>query len=166
MQLLLLMLQEADLQGDERFMYTAMDFKKAYSDYIQQHREYLANMSLTGKALDMFGFRGARGKETAFEEFYSEMKSAVKAVCDEGPDTETADGIAEVIFNARNLYADEEVQEVKFIAVEGVVLELIPFMSREKAAMICENYSTLYPKHRRLPVQKQLVKALEKTARK
>ena len=145
-------------------MYTALDFKKAYSDYILQHREYLANMTVAGKALDMFGFRGARGKEPGYEEFYSEIKSAIAAVCAEKPDTETADGIVEVIFNARNLYADEEVQEVKFIAVEGTALELIPFMSGEKAAAICGYYSSLYPKHRRLPVQKQLVKALEKAA--
>ena len=144
-------------------MYTALDFKKAYTDYIQQHREYLAAQGLAGRALDMFGFRGKTDK-SGFEEFYSEMKNAVASVCEEKPDAETADGIIEVIFNARNLYADEQVPEVKFIAIAGTMLELIPFMSGEKAAGLCKTYSTLYPKHRRLPVQKQLVKALEKAS--
>ena len=144
-------------------MYTSLDFKRAYTDYVQQYKEYLANMSMAGKALDMFGFK-PRGSGSGFEEFFSEMKSAMAAVCEEGPDSETADGIADVIFNARDLYADENIPEIQFIAIEGTTADLIPFLSHNKAVRLCEIYTGMYPKYRRLPVQKQLVKALEKAA--
>ena len=145
-------------------MFTALDFKKAYTDYMKQYKEYMANMSLSGRALNLFGFKGKISKESGFEDFFSEMKTAVAAVCAENPDTDTADGIVEVIFNTRGLYADDEIPEVQFIAVEGTMLDLIPFMSRGKAEEIYKRYSEEYPKYRRLPVQKQLINALKKAA--
>ena len=50
-------------------------------------------------------------------------------------------------------------------AVQGHVRPLVPFLAAEEAGELAAWYAQVYPRRRRLPVQSQLLKALERRSR-
>ena len=51
------------------------------------------------------------------------------------------------------------------LAAHGTVLDLIPMLSPADAAELMKEYGKLYRRWERLPVQKNVIKALQKAAR-
>lgn len=47
-------------------------------------------------------------------------------------------------------------------AAQGHILPLVPLLTPEQAGVLARQYAGLYPRHQRLPIQRQLLKALEK----
>ena len=146
-------------------MYTAVDFKQAYADYMQYNRELMKSQTPGSRILGFLGFAGARpGNDPGHQKFYEEMKTALNAVCEEHPDPQTAAEIIDVIFRARDLYADENMSAIMLIAIEGLTCPLISFLSPEKAKERYDSYNAANPKSKRLPVQKDIIAALKKAA--
>ena len=50
-------------------------------------------------------------------------------------------------------------------AIQGHVRPLVPFLAAEEAGELAAWYAQVYPRRRRLPVQSQLLKALERRSR-
>ena len=144
-------------------MYTAEDFRCAYDDYAQFNKELYDRMGPMGGLTGILGFGKRPGNDPGHMKFLTEMESALKKTVQEKPDAETAEAIMDVIFYARNEYADMQVSPYVFIAVEGMSRGLIPFLTQKKAAQLYESYRQL-PKNLRVPVMKQVLAALKKAA--
>ena len=142
-------------------MYTAADFRTAIDGYIRFNRKLKEGIRPIDSVLGVIGFGKKPGSDPGHEEFFREMNTAVSRVCASQPDSETADAIVDVIFQAKVRYADEGLSPFIFTAIEGQTKELIPFLSVEKAKQI---YSELKktPVGQRTPVRKQLLSELSK----
>ena len=145
-------------------MFTAFEFRQAYSEYVRFCRELDAKTSPVGGILRVFGFNRGPANDPGHEKFYNEMQSVLKEVCSSNPDPDTAASILDVIFQARSLYADEPVSPYMLIAVEGASIDLIPFLGKEKAKELYLQYKEANPRHRMVPVQKDILAALKKAA--
>ena len=145
-------------------MYTAVDFRQAYDDFIAFARQLADNKGLLSGILGVFGLNKGAANDPGHEKFYLEIKAAVEAVCEEHPDSKTAGEIADVLFSARYHYDQEPVSPYMFIAVEGAASELIPYLSREKVTEIYRQYKADNPKSQCVPVQKKVLKALKAAA--
>ncbi|MBQ9030740.1 MAG: hypothetical protein IJ106_04715 [Parasporobacterium sp.] len=144
-------------------MYTASDFNGAYRDYVQFNKDLIESRGAFGGILKVFGF-DKTGNDPGHEKFLSEMKSAIQSVCSEQPAPYIADQIADVIFSARKTYADEGVSIYLFIAVESYAVDLIPFLSKEKARELFRMYKEENPRRLWVPAQKTTFQALKKAA--
>ena len=142
-------------------MYTAADFSKAIDDYIQFNRELKANQKPMDEVLGVLGFGKKPGHDPGHEEFFREMDSVMKQVCASQPDSAAADAVMDVIFRARDRYADEGFSPFIFSAIEGMTRDLIPFLSVEKAQQIYARLKKA-PVEQRTPVRKELMRALAK----
>ena len=140
-------------------MYTAADFRKAYEDYIQFNKELKANIGPMQGIIGVLGFGPKPGNDPGHGEFLKEMKTVLDQVCAESPDSVTADSIMDVIFRARETYEDENLSPYIFSAVEGLTINLIPFISLEKAQELYTQQKHI-PMSLRVPVRKQLLAAL------
>ena len=140
-------------------MYTADDFTKALDDYIEFNKELMKDIGPMQGVLGVLGFGPKPGHDPGHAEFFNEMKSVVSEVCKETPDASTADSIMDILFGAREKYADENLSPYIFSALEGVTQELIPFISEGKAQTLYNKLKKM-PAQLRTPVRKQLMKAL------
>ena len=145
-------------------MISPEEFKQAYEDYIAFNKELTAGQGLLSGILGVFGLNKGAANDPGHEKFYLEMKAAMESVCEEQPDQETADNIADVIFHARYDYAEEQVSPFMFYAVESTCIDLIPFLSPEKVRQIYTRYKADNPKSRCVPAQKKVLAALKKAA--
>ena len=145
-------------------MFTSFDFKRAYSEYVQFCRDLDAKSSPVSGILRVFGLNRKPANDPGHERFFTEMQTALKEVINESPDSDTAASILDVVFHARSLYADEPVSPYMMIAVEGAAIGLIPCLSKDKAEEMYRQYKAANPRHQMLPVQKDILKALDKAA--
>ena len=146
-------------------MYTAADFRQAFADYARFNQELFDNLSPTAGILSVFGFKSAKpGSDPGHEKFINEMKSALSEVCADNPSPAEAEAIINVIFGARNTYTEQNINPFMFAAIEGLTVDLIPYLSPEKAAQLYEQYRKEVPRSQRTPVQKQVLTVLKRTA--
>ena len=142
-------------------MYTAVDFRKAYDDYVQFNRELKAGTKPMSELLGVLGFGPKPGNSPRHEEFFREMKAAIDEVSAQKPDQVVADGIMDVIFRAKYTYADENMSPYIFSAVEGLTMSLIPFTSAGKARQLYDELKKT-PVKLRTPIRKQLMAEFSK----
>ena len=141
-------------------MYTAEDFTEAFEDYVRFNRELLDGISPLNSIAGVLGLGKRPGNDPGHQKFLNEMGTALKQVISDNPATDTADEIMDVIFGARKKYGEEKISPYLFAAVEGMTLELIPYISVPKAREIYEEYKKL-PRSLRVPVMKQVLAALK-----
>ena len=141
-------------------MYTAQDFSQAFDDYARFHRELMQNISPMGGIVGVLGFGKRPGDDPGHQKFLNEMDDALKNVVAGEPDPDTAGAVMDVIFQARYNYDGDQISPYLFSAVEGMTLDLIPFLSVEKTREIYETYQRL-PRTLRVPVVKKVLAALK-----
>ena len=147
-------------------MFTAADFRQAYSEYVQFCRDLNAEIGPVGSILKVFGFNKKQSMNPEHERFFKEMEAAVAEVCKNNPDADTAASIIDVIYGARYTYKDEPVSPFMFIALEGSAIDLIPYLSKEKAEELYVKYKVDNPRYSWLPVQKVIFSTLKKAIKK
>ena len=144
-------------------MYTADDFKQAYEDYAQYNRDLIAKIGPMGGIAGVLGFGKRPGNDPGHMAFLNDMESVLKQVVEEKPDPETAGEIMDVIFHARTVYADEKISPYVFTAVEGMTIDMIPFLTADKVRDLYEEYRKT-PRSLRVPVMTKVLSALKDAA--
>ncbi len=136
--------------------------EKLYNDYIRKAEELEKNRKI-GDGL--FGLTPGPADDPCHERFTQELEELLKACAESSPGSETAAEILRFQFAAPQ--AHEEVKSLYWmlIAVQGLGGALMGCLSPVEAASLAAEYGALYPRRLRLPVQKQLLKSLERKAR-
>jgi len=145
-------------------MYTAQDFNLAIKEYIDFNLELQKNVGMVRGIMKIFGFGSGVERDPRHEEFFTEMKNTVRELCDSNPDPETAGAVIDTVFQTRPLYSDLELDDTIFAAIEYTAIDLIPFLSQEKAAEVLQSYQKTNPRTRRFPAQNKIVAALKERA--
>ena len=132
-----------------------------YQEYIQKAEELEKNRKI-GDGL--FGLTPGPADDPCHERFARELEEMLKACADSASGPEAAEILR---FQFRAPQAHEEPKSLYWIliAVQGLGGALVDCLSPEEAAGLAAEYGALYPRRLRLPVQKQLLKSLERKAR-
>ncbi len=133
--------------------------EQAFRDYRQDLENYLKKSRPTDGLL---GFGHSLKDDSCHDRFDEHIQQAVQGICEAEPSPETAEKAV------RRLLFPEAGQDWPLAAewmlgaIERHSLPLIPFLTKESAAAILKSYEGRYKPWNRLPVQKDVIKALKK----
>ena len=136
--------------------------EKLYSDYIRKAEELEKNRKI-GEGL--FGLTPGPADDPCHERFARELEELLKACTDSAPASEAAAEILRFQFQAPQAHQEPKSLYWMLIAVQGLGGALTDCLSPADAALLADEYGALYPRRLRLPVQKQLLKTLERKSR-
>ena len=125
--------------------------------YIARVQDLMANKH----AFDgMFGLGHHPKNDPCHLEFYQDVKKMTEDCVAEPPDTAEVDEFAETLLRAHQDRGDLPEVQMMYIPIQGLVLQLLPLMSEEKKKELGEWYGTYMPRRMRMPVQRDVCKAL------
>lgn len=94
--------------------------------------------------------------------YYKDIQKMVDEFIASDPDAEEADDFAETLLKADFERGGSESfqMDMMYVPVQGFVISLAPYMSEAKKAELGGWFADAVPKRRRLPIQKDVCKAL------
>lgn len=136
--------------------------EKLYSDYIQKAEELERNRKI-GEGL--FGLTPGPADDPCHERFALQLEELLKACADSAPGSEAAAEILRFQFQAPQTHQEPKSLYWMLLAVQGLGQILAERLNASDASLLADEYGALYPRRLRLPVQKQLLKTLERKSR-
>lgn len=133
--------------------------KQCYVTYIETVRELCAKAHPLAGA---FGFGSGPKDDPCHQVFYDEVGKIVQQIAGASPAPEVAAAAVNWLLHAPEEYSSEKLAVWMLIAAQGHAQRLIPFLAPSDAARLADWYQRYFPKYMRLPVQKQVLKALKK----
>ena len=133
-----------------------------YRDYIRKAEELEKNRKI-GDGL--FGLTPGPADDPCHERFAQELEVLLKDCADAAPGSKTAAEILRFQFAAPQAHQEPKSLYWMLIAVQGLGQILADTLQASDAARLAAEYGALSPRRLRLPVQKQLMKTLERKAR-
>jgi len=135
--------------------------KNLYTEYAQKVKE----VRKAARPFDgVFGFGNDPRNNPCHEEFFAAGGQWAEQFAAAGPDQAQLLEAALFILEEPLQYKDRECYWYMF-ASHASLKPLIGVMTPETAAQVLSRFRELYPKRDRMPLQKQLLKALEKAAK-
>ena len=113
----------------------------------------------------VLGFGRDPKREPCHMEFYKEMGEAVGRMAREGVSPAQAEEAVEFLITLCRQEQYHSLTTPMREAVQGHARLLVPLLEPAAARRIAAWYAKAYPRHRRLPVQSQLFKDLERRSR-
>ena len=113
----------------------------------------------------LLGFGNSIKDDPCHERFDERVAQAVSAIAAAQPSPTDARRVVRLLLIRDDLQAWHLSAQWMLRAAERHALPLIPFLSREAAAELSEEYTGRYKRWERLPVQKQVIKALKASAK-
>jgi len=136
-------------------LYAAL--QQAYTDY----RQELAEAERKQKPTDgLLGFGRSLKDDACHDRFDERLAQAVERLCAGAPGPEEAERAVRLLLLREGDGAWPLSAQWMLRAAERHSLPLIPFLSREAASALAKAYARHYRPWDRLPVQKQVLKAL------
>ena len=135
------------------------DIRAVYEEYTAQVEK------LEGERKAWDGFLGMGRKlsdDPCHEHFYTELEKLLKAFAEENPSSEEIRSVLELIYRAP---CDEEQPDgavMPMNAVHSLTPQLAERLSAEDAEALLEQYKADYPRNKRFPAHKNVIKALER----
>lgn len=135
------------------------ELRECYEAYIEFVRELGRRASPTDGLL---GFGSGPKDDPGHEKFYYAAKEKADALAAAAPTSQEAgEGVA-LMLQAEEKYQDIDLAVWMLIAAQGHAIPLIEFLAPVDADALLQRYQRRYPRHKRLPVQSQVCKALRK----
>ena len=113
----------------------------------------------------LFGWGDDPKKHPCHMQFYEAVEDWVRAFAAAEPGQEAVWEAVRFMLQTPDLHRDSQCFWFLY-AAQGLTRELIPRLSREQCAALREDYDNRYPKRDRMPVQRDIYKALKKGAAK
>ena len=136
--------------------------EQAFEMYRQDLDEYERKRKPTDGLL---GFGHSLKDDPCHERFDDRVKEAAEQLCASQPEAEDAERFIRRLLPPREAVSVWPVAaQWMLCAIERHTLLLIPFLSGEAAAAIRREYAARYKRWERLPVQQQVLKALQDRA--
>ena len=139
------------------------EIEELYSSYITKAEKVMQNMKPSD---GLFGIGKKASDDPCHDEFADSLEKLLTDYENTAPASEEVREVLRYIYNEPVKHEDNKNIYWMMNAVHGLTQGLIRFMSADDASVIWLEYKENYPKSKRLPVQKQIEKLLEKTAKK
>ena len=135
------------------------DIRAVYEEYTAQ----VSRLERERKAWDgLFGMGKKLADDPCHERFLDELEKLLKAFAEEKPSSDDIRGVLDFIYR---ISCDEDQPSSALMpmnAVHSLTVKLAGQLSPQDAAALLEQYTADYPKSRRFPVHKTVVKTLER----
>ena len=109
----------------------------------------------------LFGFGHSIKDDPCHEKFYNRIKETLDRVAEYAPTSEETEKVIMFLFSRKNTYPYPPSAQLMLCAAEKHIIPLIPFLSRNSAIHIFDQYDAMYRKWERLPVQTEVWKNLK-----
>lgn len=137
------------------------ELKALYTDYAEKVKA----VRRAAKPFDgVFGFGNDPRNNPCHEAFFAAGGQWAETFANSQPEQEQILEAALFILEEPLQYKEKECYWYMF-ASHANLKPLIPIMTGETAKMVLERFETLYPRRDRMPLQKELLKALAKAAK-
>lgn len=137
------------------------DIRSVYEEYIQQ----VSKLEGESKIWDgLFGMGKKLADDPCHERFIDELEKLLKSFAEANPSSEEVRGVLRFIYR---MPCDDEQPDgtvMSMNAVHSLTVGLAEQLSPKDGAELLEQYTNDYPKIRRFPVHKTVIKALERAA--
>lgn len=133
-----------------------------YHDYIHTAEELEINRPL---GAGLFGLTPGPADDPCHERFARELEELLKEYCAASPASGETAALLRFLFTAPDAHREPKSLYWMLIAVQGLGMQAAQFLNQADAAALAEEYAERYPRRERLPVQKQMLKTLERLAR-
>lgn len=135
--------------------------EKLYDDYISKVRKIEQQMKPTDGLL---GFGRKISDDPCHESFAEELQDILEEYEKTSPGSDEVKEVLRFIFGIPLKYEDSDSIYWMLNAVHSLTLGLTGFLSADDASEILEEYKNNYPRSKRLPAQKKLIRLLEKAS--
>ena len=132
-----------------------------YHDYIDTVRELERNRKL-GDGL--FGIKPGPADDPCHDRFAADLERLLTDFLDTSPDSGECTAVLRYMISAPEPWRELRCAYWMLIAVQGLGMDLIALLDPADARALAEFYDKAYPRRDRLPVQKQLLKKLQRQA--
>ncbi|MCD7708976.1 MAG: hypothetical protein LUI02_03780 [Clostridiales bacterium] len=133
------------------------DLKKCFGDYV----EYTASLRKQyAPGAGLLGFGRGPKDDPGHMKFYDDAKALAETLAATEPSPEIAAEAVEFILHAEEENQKYDLAVWMLMAAQGIAIPLIPYLKPEDAARIRDWYGRRYPRHKRLPIQNEVFKAL------
>ena len=132
--------------------------EQAFSDYWQDIETCRKKYRPTDGLL---GFGHGLKDDACHERFDERVKQAVIEMAEAGLTPGQAERVLQTLLLRNDINTWHTTAQWMLIAVQRHALPLIPLLSKEQAASLEASYKERWPRHTRLPVQKDILKALK-----
>ena len=133
--------------------------QQLYRDYILQAEELEKNKRPTD---GMFGLTRKPADDVCHEQFIQHLNALMAEFRLEGIASDQLRDVLEMVFFAAQTHREPASIYWMLIAAHSATPDMIPLLNREDAKALYDQYCRVYKRGTRLPVQKKLVKELEK----
>ena len=110
----------------------------------------------------VFGMPDPARSSPVHMEYYNAVEAAVKEYLEGTPETETTDEAVRFLLTASEKLPSSNLAVWMLIAVQRHALPLIPLMSESSRREMYEWFNRHVPRLQRMPVQREIIKALKK----
>jgi len=138
------------------------DLHEAFADYRQDLEAYERSRR---PADGLLGFGRTMANDPCHDRLDEKVKRAAEGLRAENPPPESAEEMVRLLLLREDLSAWPVAAQWMIRALERHALPLIPFLTPETAGDISRAYEQRYRRWERLPVQKQLCRALQERSR-
>lgn len=132
-----------------------------YQAYIRTAEELEKNRPV---GAGLFGLTPGPEDDPCHDRFAAELDALLQEVCAAAPSSAEAAGILRFLFRAPDARRQPKSLYWMLVAVQGLGSGLVDHLEPEDASGLSKEYADLVPRRERLPVQKQLLKKLERAA--
>jgi len=133
-------------------------------DIYSRYTEAAAKVYSNAKPMDgVWGWGDDPRKDPCHMAFYEAAEEWTAEFLADGPGKEEAFTAVKFLLETPDAWRDSHCFWFLF-AAQGFSRELIPLLDRAQCALLLEWYDKTYPKRERLPVQRDVYKALKKGA--
>lgn len=135
------------------------DVKALYGDYLMQ----AAKLESERKVGDgLFGMGTKPSDDPCHDEFAKKLEALIGEFASADPTSAEVREVLSYIYNMPAEHREPLSSYWMLNAVQGLTLELTDKLSPEDAAALCKEFSKLYKRWERLPVQQKIYSALKK----
>ena len=141
-------------------------------EYMEALREIYADYARDVEALEktrkptegMLGIGRKPGDDPCHDKFFSRVGAVTEEMA--GADLEDGElaGIMDMVLTEEKRTALPSYAHWMLLAVHRHLIPLIPRLTPKEAGRLLEGYAAAYPRFKRLPIQKDVIKALQKAA--
>ncbi len=104
----------------------------------------------------------ARYENPRHERFYKNVKTVVEGILRQEPDEAESCSVLSYMLQAQEGVSKKERTYYMLTAAHGLGIGLVSFLAQEDALRLAQQYEQMFPKRERTPVQRDMLKALQK----
>ncbi len=140
------------------------------ADVIALYDAYIADVERleekSSPADGLLGMGSSVKSDSRHDQFAADLEKLLHELCSGKPSSREAREILEFIYNVPRQYVQSHVVYWMLLAVHGLTVELVSYLTSEDAVALRDGYVRAYRPWERLPSQKKALAALDRARKK